>query len=175
MRRLDRPVGRMLGAIVGMSLALFGGVAISGWILGTGPGEYDPLGEYPVQTVSNRLPEVSGPAARVGEPLNVTGIKCNDTDAPVDVQGVFRWALIQPAGLQVIAGEGTGERIPGCDEGTFENEWPPEFEQRVRRTLARTGEPVVIALRGVETPIAVDDRVPVPREWQTENVTILED
>lgn len=135
------------------------------WLVVTDDDPWNPLGEYPIQIVAELSQEL-------GADVEVTGIKCNNTDAPVTVRGSLSWRSVDPAGTTVLVGEGVADRQPGCVATTFVNPQPDEVQARTVELCedpTRTG--VDWQIVGIETPTreAGDG---VPRSYQSENITI---
>jgi len=134
------------------------------------PDQYDPLGEYPVQEVMNRLPGVDVPALRLGDTVEVVGTKCNNTNNPVTVEGRSSWVSVEPPGGAYASGEGIGTRDPGCVEKIYQNVIPKEVEERSSVFFEQGKEYVVWRITGVETP--ADEPNGVSRSWTTVNFRI---
>ena len=143
-RLRDQPASaRAAVVILAVSVVMF----IAAALQGDGPGSWDPLGDYPVQEVL----EVTDTH------VIVEGTKCNDSNAPVDVEGFVQWRRLDPLGFvhqsfPPESGVSRGTRIVGCETRIFENAIPAE----------------VIA---ADSP---GDRVPIPRPWHTEAFVLTE-
>lgn len=124
-----------------------------GWSYWQQSQEWNPLGEYPTQEVR---------AVRATE-VDVHGIKCNDSDAPVTVRGTgISWQRVNPRGaiIESSPGGGTAERPPGCLGQDFTNAIPEQvFAEDLPGALWR--------ITGTEVPFE-DGREGVPRTWETE-------
>lgn len=170
--RIVRAVARNPLTTVGLA-----GVALcGGWLIrdASEPAPWNPLGEYHVQAVAERVPGVDGPAAVLGAPLHVEGTKCNESGEPVEVTGTLRWQSIDPAGASGGHVTVNAVRSPGCVTRDFLNPVPPDVLRLMRAAImARGGQPVVWAVTGEDTPLAPDGRRGVPRIWRTENFTIV--
>lgn len=77
---------------------------------------YDPLGEFPLQTVTDITVEV----------VTVEGTKCNDSDLPVAVYGELGWQRMDPLGFSSQIRSGSNTRQPGCITSVFVNDIPEE-------------------------------------------------
>lgn len=97
----------ILGALVLINAALI-------WLVIIEDGEWDPLGEYPLQEVLSVTTET----------VTVEGTKCNATDRPVRIKGSVAWQRVDPLGFVLAGGTGTNIRPPGCETETFENDIP---------------------------------------------------
>lgn len=129
----------------------------------------NPLGEYPVQKVSDDIPrEANGlPYVQVDEVVTIIGIKCNKTDQPVTVRGALEWKRVNPPGKIIQVFEGTGTRQPGCVTQVFENDVP----NKVKEDILERGVSVW-SITGIEVPI-VDGIKGQPRAFQTENFRVV--
>lgn len=135
------------------------------WLVVTDDDLWNPLGEYPIQIVAELEQELGGD-------VEVTGIKCNNTDEPVTVRGSLSWRSVDPAGTTVLVGEGVADRQPGCVATTFVNPQPDEVQARTVE-LCDTGlESVAWQIVGIETPTR-ETGDGVPRSYQSENITII--
>lgn len=111
---------------------------------------WNPLGEYPIQ----RITEVNDSF------VHSSGVKCNDTDQPVDVRGSFGWQRVSPPGFAVELGSGTAVRSPGCERFEFDNNIPD--------TVRAADVPGALwRITGVEIPFR-DSGEGVARAWETE-------
>lgn len=117
---------------------------------------YDPLGEYPVQSVD----EVTATT------ITTTGTKCNASHQDVEIVGTFNWFRVIPPGFGTEPVNGARTAIPGCETNTFTNTIPESV-------LAVNQPNDVWFLTGTEYPIdpATGERG-APRTWQTENFSI---
>lgn len=124
---------------------------------------WDPLGEYPVQEVHSRVPNVDGPAVSLtgNVELRSTGTKCNDWPEPVDILGYLRWVRIEPRGLEIVTFNGIEDtREPGCETFMFSNPLPDGLTEGVWQ------------IRGREVPQR-EARNGVPRRIQSQNFTVV--
>lgn len=133
---------------------------------------FNPLGQYPQQTVVSRVDGV--PGVKIGTPLVVRALKCNSVSAPVVVDGSAQWQLIAPPGTgPAVAFGGQALRLPGCTEWTdaerspgtstvfpsYRNEVPAEIAEYVRAQAAR-GVSTTWVISGQETPVDPDCGLP---------------
>lgn len=145
-----------------------------------GPDPWDPLGDYPIQVITDRVPGITGPAVRLGDPVHSVGRKCNDTDSPVLVSGTRQWQSQRPGGFIAGIERGNAPRIPGCEKREFWDVPPPDVVAQMQAAISNTRGPVVWALNGSETPTGIVENGQVhamsngvPREWTTENFTVV--
>lgn len=120
---------------------------------------WDPLGEYPVQEVTN------GPKIPIAATVHVTATKC--ADVTVDVRGSSSWASVTPPGTIIPSGQGAGQREAGCTVIDYENRIPDEVA-----AVVRAGGSTVWRIVGTETPFE-EGREGVPRAWRTEDFEIV--
>jgi len=116
----------LLGLVWGSSVvALLASVLLN--VFGR-PDPYEPLGEYPEQTVTSRVPGIEGPAAYRGETVVIVGTKCVAAPEPVAVAAVSFWRLMGPVGpaVQVPYRSSITVRSPGCVTTEFRNALGPE-------------------------------------------------
>ncbi len=108
---------RRLGYVLLLAVAvLIGGIGATlaySSLNGTEPA-FAPLGRYSTQYAT--------PAIRDGEPLQVTGKKCNKTSHPVEVRGSFVYVSVIPEGYRIPGFSGAGVRKPGCEAFHFTND-----------------------------------------------------
>lgn len=137
------------------------------------PHAWDPLGEYPDQTVVSRVDGIDGPAARLTDGVTVVGTKCANT--AIRVRGSVFWQSTTPPGILVAAGSGVATRQKGCVTETFLNPIPGA----VRAAVNRPTDPVRRwVITGTETPVrdAGDNgrsREGIPRAWTTAEFEIV--
>lgn len=145
------------------------------------PAPWDPLGQYPVQSIRNTVEGIDGPAVRLGDPIKVEGTKCNATTTSILVAGELRWQSQSPGGIIGGQTDGIAERIPGCETRVFADTPPTAVINQMRAAILENGGPVVWSLNGAETPVAVinngGETHPhdhgVTRQWTTENFTVV--
>lgn len=172
---LPRPVKKhtptlaLLALTASILLAVGVSVAIS-----TRPPAWDPLDLSQIQTVSNRVPGVSGPAAHITDQIKVTGTKCNTSQDALTVIGVTVWVAVVPPGAAENLGQGVGNRSPGCVTKTFLNDIPPAVLTRTRSLFQHGRKQVVWQITGFETPIRDrDGKHGLQRTWRAENITLV--
>ena len=132
------------------------------------PTPWNPLGDYPVQRVVDRVPGIEGPAVKVGDALTVEATKC--AHVAVRVRGSSFWQSVDIPGTFVSAGGGVSDRSAGCLKRTFQNPLPPAVEQAAK---VKDG-PHRWVIAGTETPIRPDGkREGIPRAWSTEEFQVV--
>jgi hypothetical protein len=145
-------------------------------ILLAGSGAWDPLGEYPEQSVTSRVAGVEGPAVRLAQivHMNVTATKENLADDDVEVYGETWWRRVEPGGLIIPGITGWGFRKPGVQSFTFENQLPEDALEDADRRLRRSRRDQVLwRFTGREVPYDDRGRTGKPRHWQTEAFAIV--
>lgn len=152
---------------------------------------WDPLGEYPLQTISDpdptpvnipgyNLTQSSLPTIYLDEQVRSTGIKCvgdpseKSPDQIVTVKGILSWVSDEPPGKIIETGRGGGKRGPHCVNYTFLNSVPPEVKEEIMR-LSKLGiHESTWHLTGTETPVREDGTEGVPRTWVTTSFRIVD-
>ena len=115
-------------------------------------GPWDPIGDFPVQTVV----EVDVDA------VTIDGVKCYDER--VEVIGSFWWQSVNPPGAIAGTASGAAERDAGCHEFRFVNPVPLEV---LELDGVLGGAEWIIT--GIETPIdASGGREGLPHSWRSE-------
>lgn len=135
------------------------------------PPPFDPLGDFPVQSVENRVTGVGGPAVLLGDDVRVRSTKCADTE--VTVRGEWRWVSAEPRGTSVPAGSTPAFTRPaGCVTTEYANPMPDAV---VERSLELLGDGVTPSwyITGTETPLDEDGGEGVQQVWQTENFVVV--
>ena len=135
-------------ALIGMFAAL---AALGSVLLGLGD-PWDPIGEFPVQDVTEINEDF----------VHVVGTKCYDED--VSVRGEFGWQRVEPPGFAITLGAGQAEREEGCLTQEFNNDIPDEVRE------ANTPG-AVWRIVGEEVPFD-EDREGLPRSWRTEDFVL---
>ena len=170
-RRLVQPLTALVTALLISLIALSTAIYATTRVLDP---PWNPLGEYPVQTVLNRAdPASTSPALRLGDQVEVTGSKCNATADNVTIVGTTSWVSVEPPGTALDVGGGTAVRVPGCTTRTFKNPIPPVVAERVRDLHDRGVTRSIWFITGTETPTRDDGPDGVKRVWVTENFTII--
>lgn len=111
---------------------------------------FEPLGDYPIQRVTNRLPGHDGPALYVGELLLVTAVKCSTAKEPVGSSGALYIARRGVGTLRefYLISTGAGIREPGCTTFNYRNTMPAEIVPGLWRLegqeVAREGSQVQV-------------------------------
>ena len=87
---------------------------------------YEPLGDFSVQRITNRIPGIEGPAVYLDETINVTATKCNNTREPVGTTGVVVIVRRNAGNLReyYTMAQGAGIREPGCSHFLYHNPIP---------------------------------------------------
>lgn len=151
-------------AVVAAVAAAVAASTVTWWLMSQ---SFDPLGDYPPQDVI--ADERHGvPTVTAADDVHVVGIKCNESDAPVQVAGHAAWQSVDPPGTVITVGEGTAIREPGCERFEFVNPVPPDVLARTRELGGR----VLWRITGTETPIRGDGIRGVPRTWTTETLAV---
>lgn len=161
-----------------VTATLVAGIAVLAWAIFLRPDIWDPLGEYPPQTIStaDTDPLDGLPVAYLDEPSVITseGTKCNDSDEPVDVAAQSAWTSIEPRGYSVPNSTGNTTRQPGCIPELYSNEINPELKAKTLEILEL--EPhrdrVVWSLGGQEQPTRPDGTTGARRTWQTDALSL---
>jgi len=130
---------------------------------------WDPLGEFPPQTVTSRVAGVEGPAAHLDGTVDVEAVKCGpETGGPVTVRTTLVWRSIDPPGASWPRGESITEREPGCTSLAFHNTIPPPVVELVEAQIrAGFDQPVW------ETPVDDSGREGALRRWVTERFVLV--
>lgn len=148
--------------------------------------EWDPLGSYPIQVVTNK-PEtvtnddgvvVSNPTIHVPTDVNaiwptvnIDSTKCADEE--VKVRGQSFWRQVEPPGFSFENSGGIALRSLGCQSFHYKNDFPPEIRNRIAN-LARTGINTTIwQIGGEEIPVNDDGETGGHRLYQSQNFTVV--
>lgn len=109
-------------------LVMLGFLAVNAVLLWRATQPFEPLGDYPVQVVHNRLPGIEGPALYLGDTARITGTKCVNAKEPIPVMGRSIWISRDERAPNIIwQGPGVGQvslRSPGCTTRIFANVLP---------------------------------------------------
>lgn len=165
---------KIIGAALGGGVAVLVAVAVAAWAAAPPP-PFDPLPVSETQTVKSRVFGVDGPAVLAGDDVKVSGRRCNNSDATIQVRGNLTWQSVLPRGStmgeQVFA---PGPLIVGCTSFNFSNPMPPVVVERIE-ALSRQGiDHSVWRIAGDATPIDPDTGEPgVTRHYTTDNFTIV--
>lgn len=138
------------------------------------PTVWDPLGDYPVQEVTTRVPGVSGPAVYVDGTVDVVATKCNDTGEPVDVETTLTWRSVEPLGAAWHRGQSFSTRSPGCESLTFHNPVPVAMRELVEAQFRAGFTEPVWQIVGTETPVREDGSDGKRQTWRTENFRVVD-
>ncbi len=148
--------------------------------------KWDPLGDYPIQTVSSETKvldtsqSISGavntsPSFTVDDFVYITGIKCVVGDRPVNVRGELSWVSDHPPGIVTGTVRGGGQREPGCTERTFANPIPEDVKDEVQRLAEKGITTTTWHLTGTEIPYRENGETGVPRTWVSTSFEIRAD
>lgn len=114
------------------------------------------LGPYPMQTVTNRVAGVEGPALRAGETTRITGELCSTRS--VDVLTTITWQAVGHTGTFVTVGRDVPQhRDAGCHKFTFRNPMPPTVVM-ANGALRSDGTDPLWVVNGYEVPAAGGQR-----------------
>lgn len=175
------------GIATGIAILMVAFAAGAQWLEAS---RWDPLGEYPLQTVfsGDTLPQSVNPPTgsvdpsdTVGLPtfylddeINVFGVKCvKPDDGTVNVAGSLSWVSDQPPGRIIEVDRGGGPRGPGCVSRTYSNSIPDEVRVEIDRLTARGIFESDWHLSGTETPVKDDGTVGVDRTWVSTTFRII--
>jgi hypothetical protein len=136
------------------------------------PDAFDPL-RLPVQTVSNRIDGIDGPAAHIGDDLHVTATKCNTSGADLGITSIVSWQSVEPGGTTIPISNNSSILLgtPACETKQFSNPMPPLVQDRTRELMARGVEVVRWRITAVVTPLGGPRSV--KRAWATEDVRVV--
>jgi hypothetical protein len=146
------------------TVALLSLAAVVMWAELRVPDRWDPLGDYPVQVVTD-----GDHSIRVDGLVEVEAVKC--AREQVQVRGVLSWQAMDPPGSVIEVGSGTSVREDGCETFRFANPIPTEVRDVIRQQHAAGIAAPVWRITGTETPFG-DTREGVPRTWVTENFEV---
>jgi hypothetical protein len=128
--------------------------------------KYDPLGDFPTQTVTSDQP------IPVGHDVGINATQCVNAAHVVKLTGDTRWVTVDPAGSSFTGNHGQGERSPGCHLLHFENPMPVAVIVRVNQLAAQGIHITTWVIEGTATPIAPNGERPVTRAYRTDNFRI---
>lgn len=169
--RLRRAISRI--GIITITVAMTLLLALLGHTL-LGLLKWDPLGEYPLQIVTNKqrvLDGVSYPTIDVSDTLIITGIKC--ANGRIKVEGTVSWVTDEPPGSELQVGTNTGTRGPGCVNQTYRVSVPDEVVERIDTFASEGIDSSIWHLTGTETPVKPDGTEGEPRTWITTSFRIV--
>ena len=135
--------------------------------------KWDPLGEYPLQVVTNEqriLDGVSYPTIELNDTLIVNGIKC--AEGRVKIEGTVNWVTDEPPGSEINTGSNTGIRGPGCVNQTYRVSVPNEIVEQVKIFESEGIKSSIWHLTGTETPIKPDGTEGESQTWITTSFRI---
>jgi len=136
------------------------------------PPPFDPL-RLPLQTVSDRIDGIDGPAVHIGDDLHVTATKCNYSGADLGITSTVAWQSVEPGGTTIpISNNSTF--LPGspqCQTKVFSNPMPQLVQDRTRDLMAQGVTVVRWRITAVVTPLGGPQSV--KRAWVTEDVQVV--
>lgn len=173
------------GVVIGVAILLMAFSAGARWLEAA---RWDPLGDYPLQTVfsGDSLPQnvdpattLAGSSSGTGPPsfyidqeINIFGTKCVKTGveglSTVQVKGTLSWVSDNPVGRIIEVGSGGGTRGPGCITSTFNNPIPEVVLKEIERLAEKGITESDWHLTGTEVPVRTVDGVEeegVSRTW----------
>lgn len=172
------------GVVIGVAILLVAFSAGAKWLEAA---RWDPLGDYPLQTVfsGDSLPQeidpsttLAGSSTSTGPPtfyvdqeISVFGTKCvkrGEGLGIVQVKGTLSWVSDNPVGRIIEVGRGGGPRGPGCVTSTFNNPIPEEVQEEIERLAEKGVTESDWHLTGTEVPLRTVDGVEeegVSRTW----------
>lgn len=137
------------------------------------PERWDPLGEYPTQHVTSRVPGVPGPAARLyGDTVDVKAVKCGAEAESTEVLTTLVWKSVDPRGATWPRGQSFATREAGCTSLAFYNPVPPEVRALAEEQVEAGAAAPLWQITGTETPVR-DGEEGVPRRWVTESFRLV--
>lgn len=138
---------------------------------------WNPLGPYPTQIVTNRLPGISGPVVRSGAPLIVEGTLCSRVDTLVRTtiswQGLLDTGKPRDGALVTVAIAVPQQRAKGCvpfdraHRNAFINPMPDQVVRSVQAGITRW------RVVGFELPIRPDGRPGLAKAFETELFEVI--
>ena len=158
--------------------------ALVQWL--TGPNDYNPLYGYEDEQeivapkevvdlpessdgviVTTRIPVIDLSDIEVPV-VPVRGQKCSNEDEAIEVLASWAWDPLIPDAPAVTVGDDIiGVRVPGCEEFFFQNDIPEGILE-----LVDLYGPMVVVIRGVETPVVDGGQNPISATWSTEKFLI---
>lgn len=136
--------------------------------------DWDPLGEYPVQTLLNAdgTSPIGVPTYYLDDEITVQGKKCNAAASPVRISGTMSWISDQPPGTIITLGNSAGVRQPGCSQMTYSNPIPKPVLERVMQLTKQGQTQSVWHMAGVETPER-EEGLGERRSWVTPSFIVV--
>lgn len=141
--------------------------------------DYNPLGNYPIQIVANKLPGHPEPAMNIGDTVNVTATKCVKSKSPVRILSSSSWILVKPTkngdGMTIPKSRGNSRlATSGCTTTAFNNAMNQELLDKVNQLAKEGVHESTWYLAGVDVPISSQGKNGNLRIWQTQNFTIID-
>lgn len=143
--------------------------------------KWDPLGEYPIQSIQSRdsvsipatinktaaVPTAAVPIFYLNDTVTSNAIKCVKAGQDkVTVRGTLSWVSDEPKGSIIKVSEGVTQRGPSCVSYTYTNDIPPSVVSEIGRLSREQGvNHSTWHIAGIETPVKSDGTEGVPRAW----------
>jgi hypothetical protein len=160
--------------------------------------KWDPLGEYPLQVVTQQpavnlgatpghttTPSIAGVEIGGGtaastisfyldQDIHSSGIKCvKENEGVIRVRGTLYWQSTQPPGRIIKIADGVGNRGPGCQLYNFSNPVPDAVLEEVGKLTREGFETSNWELTGTEVPVKQDGTEGKSRTWITTTFTLI--
>lgn len=127
----------------------------------------------PLQEVVNPHKDGKLPVIPLRKTVNISAIKCNLADAPIDVIGTVNWTSVAPGGNVIKIAEGPAVREPGCTNSTFDNPVPLKVFNVTCSLLKQERYDIITwRINGTETPI---DPSILTEAWTTEPFGLIDE
>lgn len=141
--------------------------------------DYDPLGNYPIQVVVNKLPGHSEPALNINDTIDVFATKCVKSESPVRILSSSSWVLVNPTknGDNVTIPKSNGNSrlaSTGCTTTSYNNVMNQEMLDQLNALAKQGMHESTWYLAGVDVPISSAGKNGNIRIWQTQNFTIVD-
>lgn len=155
--------------------------------------KWDPLGDYPIQLVTQQ-PTIggvpvestttvvessdnstsSGVSFYLDDDIHSSGVKCvQDGEGVVLIKGTLSWESDRPPGRIIKVADGSGERGPGCQLYDFVNPIPDVILEEIEELSQKGYTSSDWHLTGTEIPIRDNGEEGVSRTWITTSFTII--
>jgi hypothetical protein len=158
---------------------------------------WDPLGEFPLQIVTQQPavnlgatpaqvnPLVAGESIGGGttsstiefyldEDIHSSGVKCvKEDEGVIQVRGTLYWQTTSPPGRIIKVADGAGSRGPGCQLYNFSNPIPEVVLEEVEKLSNEGFETSDWELTGTEIPFKKDGTEGKSRTWTTTTFTLI--
>ena len=139
--------------------------------------QWDPLGDYPIQTITLKyqLPAAQSltgahnstatePVLYLDQKATSTAQKCVKLGKGiVTVRGELSWVSDEPPGKIILISKGGGSRGPGCRSYTFQNSFPEAVRSYIDELTKQGVKQSRWHIFITETPIKPDGTTGVPR------------